>query len=66
MKRRRSSAFESMFKTKVLEEKSKPTRERKILFPCKFEDKSKIVKEQPESVLDISAYRYMRLKLKHF
>ena len=40
-----------MFKNKVLEEKSKPTRDRKILFPFKYHERD------CDTVVDIAAYR---------
>ena len=55
MLRRKSSAFESMFKSRVLEEKAKPTRERRILFPQKYETNTD--KDDSNHILDIGAYR---------
>ena len=55
MLRRKSSAFESMFKSRVLEEKAKPTRERKILFPQNYETNTE--KDDSNHILDIGAYR---------
>ena len=55
MIKRKSSAFESMFKSKVLEEKAKPTRERKILFPHKYDDNAQ--ETDSNYVIDIGAYR---------
>ena len=52
MKKRRCSAFEIMFKNKLLEEKDKPVRERRILFPSKYADNGEC-----ETVIDIAAYR---------
>ena len=40
-----------MFKNKVLEEKTKPTKDRKILFPFKYAEKD------CDTVVDIAAYR---------
>ena len=54
MKRRRCSAFELMFKFKVLEEKTKPTKERKILFPHKYSNNAD---DQADVIIDIAAYR---------
>ena len=51
MRKRRCSTFELMFKNKVLDEKSKPTKERKILFPFKYSEKDS------DTVIDIAGYR---------
>ena len=51
MRKRRASTFEMMFKSKVLEEKSKPTKDRKILFPFKYAERD------CDTVVDIAAYR---------
>ena len=55
MRRRRCSVFEMMFKSKILEQKAKPTKERKILFPMHYADNSN--GKASDSVIDISAYR---------
>ena len=52
MKKRRCSAFEIMFKTKLLEEKEKPVRERRILFPKKYASNGDC-----EMVIDLASYR---------
>ena len=52
MKKRRCSTFEIMFKSKLLEEKEKPVRERRILFPNKY-----AANGDCETVIDIAAYR---------
>ena len=52
MKKRRCSTFEIMFKTKLLEEKGKPVRERRILFPNKY-----AANGDCETVMDLAAYR---------
>ena len=52
MKKRKCSFFEIMFKTKLLEEKKKPARERKVLFAFKY-----AANDNSETVVDITAYR---------
>ena len=52
MRKRRCSTFEIMFKTKLLEEKKKPVKERRILFPFKY-----VSNDNTDEVVDIAAYR---------
>ena len=52
MRKRRCSTFEIMFKTKLLEEKEKPVRERRVLFPFGY-----AASDNSGLVVDISAYR---------
>ena len=56
MRRRSCSMFEMMFKYKILKEKEKPAKERKILFPFKYTDNTKA----SETVIDIAAYRWFK------
>ena len=55
--------FEMMFKSKILEEKAKPTKERKILFPMHYTENNN--GEPSDSVIDIAAYRWFLILHAH-